>query len=157
MPERRVVRSATEDDLLAISSLDEAIYGERDSYPTLVIRQFFDVFPSLLFVIEDHNDTLAGYSLGAIGRKSDLGWILSVAVRANCRRRGLGRTLCRRLMQELEDHGARSTRLTVGPSNQAAISLYRILGFQVVARHCDYFGTGESRFLMEKAASQQVL
>ena len=49
------------------------------------------------------------------------------------RRRGVGRFLCRRLMQAAERHAAREFTLNVYAQNKAAVSLYRSLGFN--ARH----------------------
>ena len=55
------------------------------------------------------------------------------------RRQGLGVTLMRWVMDEAVRRGVRRATLEVRESNQAALALYRSLGFQVVARRQKYY------------------
>lgn len=55
------------------------------------------------------------------------------------RRQGLGATLMRWVWDEAVRRGVRRATLEVRESNEAALALYRDLGFQVVARRQKYY------------------
>ena len=79
----------------------------------------------------------------------DEGHILDVAVRTDQRGRGLGKLLVERVLDECRDRGAAFVSLEVRPSNTAAISLYRLLGFVETGRRKRYYEDGEDALLME--------
>jgi ribosomal protein S18 acetylase RimI-like enzyme len=60
--------------------------------------------------------------------------IANVAVRADCRRRGIGRALTVAAMQHARQHHADETWLHVRDDNPGAVSLYLDLGFRECAR-----------------------
>ena len=79
----------------------------------------------------------------------DEGHITNVAVRSAERGKGIGRMLMRELMQYAANLGVRYMTLEVRVSNQAAIALYRSLGFiQVSVRKKYYEDNGEDAWLM---------
>ena len=57
-------------------------------------------------------------------------WIDELYVLEAHRRRGLGRRLIRSAIEETERIGGGATRLLVEPENEAAVALYRDLGFE---------------------------
>lgn len=65
--------------------------------------------------------------------------INSFAVDPSWRRRGIARTLLRRVMEESAAAGVRSATLEVRRSNDAARRLYESLGFTVEATRRDYY------------------
>ena len=65
--------------------------------------------------------------------------ILNVAVAPPCRRQGLGRWLVRFAMAQAARAGARQGLLEVRESNQAALALYRCLGFRTLGRRRSYY------------------
>jgi ribosomal-protein-alanine acetyltransferase len=76
--------------------------------------------------------------------------INNIAVRADMRRRGLGRWLLLRILEEARRRGRRVARLEVRPSNRAAIRLYRALGFHEVGRRKNYYQReGEDALVLE--------
>ncbi len=56
--------------------------------------------------------------------------LLSMAVDASVRRRGLGHRLGVEFLEELEDRGTEIVKVVVGSDNAAAISAYRKMGFE---------------------------
>lgn len=77
--------------------------------------------------------------------------INNVAVRADVRGRGLGATLLEAAIELGRARGCFEATLEVRPSNRAAASLYRRLGFQEVGRRQAYYqDTGEDAILMHK-------
>ena len=81
-------------------------------------------------------DTVAGY----IGSQSVLGEsdMMNLAVRPEYRRQGVGKALVERLILELSEDN-HCLLLEVRASNEAAIALYRGLGFRQVGRRPKYY------------------
>lgn len=76
--------------------------------------------------------------------------VLNVAVHKACRRRGVGRVLVLRAIQEGRVRGVRKALLEVRSSNVDARSFYQSLGFQIVGERPGYYGrNGEPAVLMD--------
>jgi len=67
--------------------------------------------------------------------------ILSIAVDAAARGRGLGGKLLQRNLQRLVALGVRAVFLEVGADNAAALALYQRMGFEQVGKRERYYGT----------------
>lgn len=68
--------------------------------------------------------------------------ILSIAVEAGARGRGLGRMLLQRNLQKLAGLGVREVFLEVGADNAPALALYGRMGFTQVGKRERYYGDG---------------
>lgn len=88
-------------------------------------------------LVADDGGAVAGYAVGTVA--ADEGEILNLAVEQASRRRGIGRALLERLIEELETAGARSLFLEVRASNEAAIGLYQSKGFRIFGRRKGYY------------------
>ncbi len=71
--------------------------------------------------------------------------IFNVCVHPDHRRQGWGRQMMRALLEDARRRGAHTAFLEVRPSNQAAIQLYRGLGFNEVGMRPDYYPAPEGR------------
>lgn len=93
--------------------------------------------PLSLWLIAADGDMVAGY----IGSQTVLGEadIMNVAVAPEYRRRGIAEMLLRELEETLRKEGVYSLTLEVRPSNDAAIELYRKLGYREVGRRPGYY------------------
>jgi ribosomal-protein-alanine N-acetyltransferase len=140
------IRSAEQEDLIELGSLDRSIFGQL-AYPDFVLRQLFDVHRDCWLVV-DHSSGLLGYSLGVPTMDRKTGWLLGLAVRSEHWRHGYGKALTTASLQLLRGAGVVRACLTVDPDNVAAVSLYHEVGFTVEERRNDYFGPGEHRDLM---------
>lgn len=67
------------------------------------------------------------------------GYISNVAVMDDYRRRGIGRCLAQRLLDEAKRLGLERILLDVRVSNSAAIALYRSCGFEILATRRDFY------------------
>ncbi|MGH9392344.1 MAG: ribosomal protein S18-alanine N-acetyltransferase [Vicinamibacteria bacterium] len=77
--------------------------------------------------------------------------INNLAVHPEARRRGLGRRLMRAVLREAIRRGCRTALLQVRPSNEAAITLYRSVGFVPGGRRRSYYSnTGEDAIVMSR-------
>ena len=76
--------------------------------------------------------------------------ITNIAVRPDCRRRGLGRTLLAGILDDARQRRIKLVVLEVRPSNTEARTLYESFGFRVVGRRRGYYyDTGEDALVME--------
>jgi ribosomal-protein-alanine N-acetyltransferase len=76
--------------------------------------------------------------------------ITNIAVAPASRRRGLGRTLLRGVLDDARARRLRLVVLEVRPSNTEALGLYESFGFRVVGRRRGYYyDTGEDALVME--------
>lgn len=76
--------------------------------------------------------------------------MLNLAVHPEYRRQEVGRTLLTFLLKQTEARKATKVFLEVRPSNQAAQTLYRSLGFKLLYRRPNYYPPeGEDALVME--------
>lgn len=80
---------------------------------------------------------LAAFSV--VMRVIDEAHLLNIGVAAAHQGRGLGAQMLLQVMDNARQHGAGSMFLEVRPSNQAALRLYRQLGFEEIGRRRDYY------------------
>jgi ribosomal-protein-alanine N-acetyltransferase len=93
------------------------------------------------------NQTLAGYICFWV--ISDEIHIMNVAIHPSMRKRGLGRYLLDRMIQEGVSRGIRRVWLEVRPSNLAARHLYQEAGFAETGRRPRYYSdTNEDAIIM---------
>ncbi|MFA9446150.1 ribosomal protein S18-alanine N-acetyltransferase [Egicoccus sp. AB-alg6-2] len=91
---------------------------------------------------------IVGFAAGLLAL--DEGHVLDVAVATDHRRRGVGARLVDELIRRLHTRGAAAVTLEVRRSNEAALSLYRQLGFVVEGVRPRYYPDGEDALLMWK-------
>ncbi|MGC9197541.1 MAG: GNAT family N-acetyltransferase [Acidobacteriaceae bacterium] len=70
---------------------------------------------------------LLGFSAGCC--RGELAELESIATAVSARGLGIGRALCRRLMEWCREQGAHAIELEVRASSKVALGLYRSLGF----------------------------
>lgn len=93
--------------------------------------------PELGFVVTARRgpeDPIVGYGIGTFGYDLEFGgrdaFVTELFVLRPSRGQGIGRSLLRRLLLDLEREGARAVHLLVTPGNAAARSLYDAEGFR---------------------------
>jgi len=82
-----------------------------------------------LFLVAVIDGSVVGTVMG--GYDGHRGWIYSVAVKPQCRRRGVGRALLRRLEEVLVERGCLKVNLQVRTTNREVIGFYEKLGFKI--------------------------
>jgi len=75
--------------------------------------------------------------------------LLSIAVEAAERGKGLAKMLMEYCCDELAKQGIENFFLEVRESNIAAISLYKKMGFEKIAERKKYYANGEAAVIME--------
>ncbi len=140
------MRGVTEADLPELVRVDQEAFPE-EPYPYFVLRQLYDIHGDRMLVLDD-GERLHGYVLFPVAPDGQ-GWIMSLGVTRDQRGRGLGRRLMLEVLRRLRAEGVREVRLTVEPTNAAAIMLYRSIGFVSEDEvRKGYFGPEEDRLVM---------
>jgi ribosomal-protein-alanine N-acetyltransferase len=136
--------------------LDEVLAIERCSFPEpwspgLFLHELKVPFSkTILARAEDGSREVLGYICRwLVGEEIH---ILNLAVRPDRRRAGIGRVLVELVLREADAHGADVT-LEVRRSNQAAVQLYRSLGFTLRGFRRNYYGHGQDAAIMTRPQS----
>jgi ribosomal protein S18 acetylase RimI-like enzyme len=93
-----------------------------------------------LFVAEK-DDSLIGFAVGLLhpAESNRVAELESVVVSANARRAGIGRALCRAVLDWSRSQGASEVILEVRANSTSAVALYTSLGFTLSARRPHYY------------------
>jgi ribosomal protein S18 acetylase RimI-like enzyme len=83
-------------------------------------------------------DRIVGFVSTAVHATASRGWIIDLAVAAECQGRGLGRRLIFRALAHFRALGLHHAKIETLDSNQAGQHLYPSLGFVEVARQIHY-------------------
>lgn len=132
-------------DAGAIYRLEKLCF-QRDAWPWIDILAVL-VFPETVRIKALCGGELAGYVIGDRRRYTGLGWIASIGVHPEHRRRGVARRLMAACEHEL---GMNRVRLTLRRSNHGAMSLYLSSGYEPVDTWQRYYRDGEDGIVMEK-------
>jgi len=129
----------------------------RDLYCHAVfIRQTAVLFPRLFLVARKENGEIAGYTIGGVNpEEPNFGLVMRLFVSPGSRRTGTGWHLIEELFKRFSLYGAKSVTLTVSPSNEAALNLYKSLGFSESSYIVGYFGEDEDRIVMNAPFSEE--
>ena len=140
-----VLRRMTLADVPAVHRLEQAIFSMPWSEKDFVYEMTENKVARYL-VIEEAGEIIAFAGAHII---LDQAHVTNIAVRQDCRGRGLGRMITRALMQYASNLGAEYLTLEVRQSNATAQNLYKSLGFvKVNVRKRYYEDTGEDAWLM---------
>lgn len=148
MKEEAVLREAGLHDFFKLKRLEKLCFGE-DAWPWIDILAAL-VFPQTIRLVIEIEQELAGFVIGDRRRSQKLGWIASIAVHPDHRRRGFGTRLLLACEKELD---MTRVRLSLRRSNMAALQLYEQLGYKEIDRWPKYYHNGEDAIVMEKDVS----
>src|SRR5712692_11099219 len=137
------IRPVKPDDIEQISLLEQASFN--DPYPSYFLSELARHNPDT-FLVLTLNDEIVGY--GIVDHWEDHDHLISIAVRPDSRRKGLGEALLVELEKRLSKE--RPLRLEVRQSNSAAIQLYSKRGFMKTGLAEGYYCDGENAITMEK-------
>ena len=119
----------------------EAFGAARTAWPATAWTNWLEA-PGVAALLARCDTVPLGLTLGRV--VAGEGEVLSLAVVAAVRRRGLGRALLARLATALADLGAARLTLEVAADNRAALALYGDAGFRAVGRRPGYYPAGDA-------------
>jgi ribosomal-protein-alanine N-acetyltransferase len=119
--------------------------------PAKVRRQIKD--PDTMVLIASREGAMAGFAIMKFGQ--DQAHLFLLAVRPDCRRAGIGRSMMAWLEKSCRTAGIQSVRLEVRASNRTALRFYRQLGYRYVARVAGYYDRREAAIIMARLLNRQ--
>ncbi|NOZ26163.1 MAG: ribosomal protein S18-alanine N-acetyltransferase [Nitrospirae bacterium] len=125
---------------MTVSDLAEVTAIENESFSTPWSEASFLSEldnPGSVCLVALANGSLIGYVCASC--IFDEGHILNLAVRPDCRRRGVGRMLVLTVLRRLREIGCKKVFLEVRTSNTAAIGLYESIGFRMLGLRRGYY------------------
>jgi [ribosomal protein S18]-alanine N-acetyltransferase len=140
------------------ADLDAVIEVERMSFYSPTSREWYESElqrPEVCFVyvIRVPGHPVAGFC--AFWKVVDQIHINNLAIRPELRRRGLGRRLLARILEEAERLGAPNATLEVRRSNDAARRLYEGAGFELVGVRTAYYSNPiEDALILSRAGGR---
>ncbi|MHA1903242.1 MAG: GNAT family N-acetyltransferase [Candidatus Thorarchaeota archaeon] len=150
-----VIRQFTKDDIDSVVAINKSCLPEN--YPNQFFLGLHYHAPKAFFVAESGTDVF-GYimcrierGISSYGHKPvKKGHIVSVAVSTDRRHRGAGTELIKAGMKGMIEYGATEFFLEVRKTNEAAISIYQTLGYDIKRSLKGYYRDGEDAYLMVK-------
>jgi len=129
-----------------------------ENYIDSFFVELYRRFPDTFIVAEENGDVvgyimcrievgLSNYGFGGIVKK---GHVVSIAVMPEHRKEGIGKTLMLTAMDAMRNYSAKQCYLEVRLTNDAAVSLYKELGFEVTKTVHGYYADGEDAYVMAK-------
>ena len=132
-------------DLFPLRQLEYDCF-KKDAWPLLELLAVLTL-PGTVRLKAVADDRMVGFIASDQHRMEDVGWIITLGVLRDYRRRGIAAAL----LDECERQIALPCiHLTVRRSNQAAILLYEKLGYRQVDVWSRYYYGGEDALLFEK-------
>ena len=126
-------RRPTEGDYAAISRVIDDWWGGR-RMDVLLPRLWLRHFTRTSWLAETGDGRLAGFLVGFMSPdRPDVGYCHLIAANPNLRRRGLGRALYDRFIDDAKAAGRTRIEAVTWPANRASLAFHRALGFEVQA------------------------
>jgi len=144
-PPEFTIEPATWRDLGALRQLEQECFG-RDAWPLVELIAVLTL-PALVRLKAVVDDEMVAFVGGDPHPHEGIGWITTIGVKAEFRRRGIGSALLERC--ELEMNMPR-VRLSVRRSNLAAQEVYLRAGYHRAEIWQGYYQGGEDGIVMEK-------
>lgn len=132
-------------DLTALRKLEKESF-DRDAWPMIDLIAVL-TFSNVVRLKAVEAGNMVGFVAGDPRPRDGWGWIATIAVDSNFRRRGIGTALLHACESQL---GVPRSRLTVRTSNQGAIILYEKEGYRTIDVWKAYYSDGEDAIVMEK-------
>lgn len=151
------VRVMEPEDLPQVMQIERACY--RYPWTEQIFRDCMRV-GYLCLVLEqtiDNNDTLAGFAI--VSHAAGEAHILNVCIDPDKRRQGRAQALIGQAVASVLVQGAQILFLEVRPSNDAALALYRQLGFVEIGRRANYYtaeGGREDAIVMSLQINESI-
>jgi ribosomal-protein-alanine N-acetyltransferase len=130
-----------------ILEIEKNAFEKKEVFPKEYFLELSKKWPEG-FLVAKLSGEIVGYAIGEKGK--DSGLIISVAVKKEWRRRGIGIKLIEKLLENFKKEGMRIVFLHVREENKEAINFYQALGFKIIELVENYYSNGENAYLMEK-------
>ena len=137
-------------DFRALWKLDQECFSPEIAYTEEELQHFLD-YPGSFTLIDEQDGAIQGFILTHVHKKH--GHVITIDVRADQRRTGLGSHLLRAAEDRLRALGKEAVALEVAVDNRAAITFYNRHGYALVKTIPRYYSNGVDALRMAKALS----
>ena len=150
------LRKFTPDDLQSVMQINRETLPEN--YSDYFFMDLYERFPET-FIVAELEEKVVGYimcrievglsnfGLGGLIRK---GHVVSIAVLAKARRKGVAQALINAALQGMSFYKAKQCYLEVRVTNEGGVALYKKLTFEVSRTVHGYYSDGEDAYVMTK-------
>jgi ribosomal-protein-alanine N-acetyltransferase len=150
------LRKFAPDDLQSVIQINRVCLPEN--YTDFFFMDLHQRFPET-FIVAEENGAIAGYIMcrievglsnygfGGLIRK---GHVVSIAVLPQYRRKGIAQAVITRGLEGMQYYKAKQCFLEVRVTNEAGVSLYKKLGFEITRTINGYYSDGEDAYVMTK-------
>ena len=139
------IRKAELTDLSKIVEIESLCFPEETAFPPGMFAYLIR-YATVQAAFEDNS--MAGFIIGYAS--GDVGFIYTLDVHPDYRRKGVGTTLIHALEERLHSQGAKRIRLEAAIVNPAALELYRKAGYHEKELLRSYYGRGKNAVRMWK-------
>lgn len=150
------LRKFVPNDLQNVMQINRVCLPEN--YTDFFFMDLHQRFPET-FIVAEENAEIAGYIMCRIevglsnygfGGLVKKGHVVSIAVMPQYRRKGVAQAVINRAMEGMQYYKAKQCFLEVRVTNDAGISLYKKLGFEITRTINGYYSDGEDAYVMTK-------
>jgi len=144
------IRAANWRDFRQVHRLERACFRE-DAWPWIDVLAAL-TFPETVRYVAECDGRIVGFVVGDRRQRQRVGWIATIGVHPEYRGQRIGTKLLEECERGLDTP---RVRLSLRPSNHAALQLYRRQGYVEVDRWPRYYRGGEDALVMEKNILQR--
>lgn len=145
------VRPMRRHDIREVAEIERRSYSLP--WSAFTFRSLLRRSNTVLLVAEENKRVIGYAALWLAADEAELG---NLAVRTGRRRRGIGRTLLRHVLEEAAQRRARAVFLEVRESNAVARRLYEASGFKLVGSRPDYYASPRENALVMRLSLDRL-
>ena len=142
------IRAFQPEDLEGLYRLDQSCYPPGIAYSRYALREFLSAPGARAWVAEEEETLVAFIIVRQTGGAR--GHIITLDVREDRRRRGIGTELLRAAEAWLAAQGVKRIRLETATDNAAAVTFWQRAGYATVAHLPRYYLAQQDAYRMEK-------
>ena len=123
-----MIRRMTKEDIEDVMNIEKEAFA--DPWEESFLKWELDENPLARYFVTEDEDGITGYA--GLWITFDSSTVTNLAVRSDKRRLGIGQQLLSKMIETAEEEGCEFLTLEVRVSNDAAISLYKKNGFDII-------------------------
>ncbi|MHA1972688.1 MAG: GNAT family N-acetyltransferase [Candidatus Hodarchaeales archaeon] len=147
-----VVRTANPSDINSISKIEDKCFPDKQKFGKSIIFALLYMSPRYMSFTALIGKEIVGYIIGEVDEnETSLAKIVTIAVKSEYRRMGVGKNLLKTLEKQFKDEcQIKRVQLQVYVKNRSAIDFYKNNNYKILKEIRNYYARNENAFLMSK-------